>query len=274
MANPFKAINKKERIDIRPIKQDRHVLFDEFINDNDERRVAIGLALTTASKIRGMDFSDVDSIVFDEFIPERHVHRIKGEGEAFLHLYETVNRNRELDGEPPVRVYLLANAISLNNPILMALGAVSIIADMKVKGRKRYTDRKRDLYIELMDNAEFRESKSQTALYKLAGGTDFSEQALNNQFTSDDMQLIKKVPLDEYRPVWAFENYTVYEHKSNGLMHIAKKKSNVELRYNQNDADIIYWRFAPRYRLAILRRMVTFDDYGTKVLFDSLTSRH
>ena len=52
-------------------------------------------ALSTISNLRGFSLEDVDIMIFDEFIPERHERLIRAEGDALLNAYETVNRNRE-----------------------------------------------------------------------------------------------------------------------------------------------------------------------------------
>ncbi len=267
--NPFKTINRNLGLNIEVDIQNGLGLFIR-----DEEIVGYGCALSTFAKMRGMDFSDVTTTIFDEFIPEKHIHKIPNEGDAFFHFYETVNRNRELDGQPPMKVYLLANAINLNNPILLALGIVSKIAEMKVKGQQRYTNRERCLYVELMHNAEFTDAKKETALYRLSGGTQFSEQALNNSFAYDDMSMIGKVNLSEYVPDFVFGNYTIFSHKSNGNLYIKAGRANTAIKYNESDRDIMYWKFAPRYRLAILLRSIKFDDYATKLVFDSLTKRN
>ena len=69
--------------------------------------VAVGIALSVVANIRGIDFSDYDYILFDEFIPSDGERPIKREFEAFLNFYETVNRNRELEGKPAVKCFLI-----------------------------------------------------------------------------------------------------------------------------------------------------------------------
>lgn len=280
-ANPFKIINRNEgcRIGCDYISREHMATIgrmetDEKGNEYVAEQYGYGVALSTFSKMRGLDFSDVDVVIFDEFIPEKHVHKINQEGQAFLHFYETVNRNREFEGQPPLRCYLLANAINLNNDILLSLGIVSRIADMKVKGICKFTDKKRGLYIELMENAEFAARKGETALYRLTGGTEFAEQALNNVFTGDSFQLIdRNVKLIEYTPNFTFGVYTVFTHKNTGDMYICKKKSSGVLRYEECDRDIMYYRFAPTYRMYKISRRIKFDDYATMLVFDSLTKR-
>lgn len=274
LGNPFKSYNRNNGTYITvEVQKKIGLIYDET---NIEERVfkAYALALSTFAKMRGVDFTDVDITIFDEFIPEKHVHKIAHEGEAFLHFYETVNRNRELEGRPPMRVYMLANSINLNNDILLTLGIVSRIAEMKVKGQKRYTDKKRGIYIELMENAAFTDEKKETALYRLAGGTSFSEEALNNNFAGDDMSMITKdINLKEYTPCFSFDIYTVFSHKSTGSLYIAKKRADGTQALKATDRDILYWRFAPQYRLATLQRDVKYDDYATKLVFDALTKR-
>lgn len=274
LGNPFKSYNRNNGTYFYvEAKKDSGIVYNQTSEETKEM-VAYCHALSTFAKMRGVDYTDVDITIFDEFIPEKHVHKIKNEGEAFLHFYETVNRNRELEGKPPMRVYLLANAINLNNDILLTLGLVSIIADMKVKGRKKYTDKRRGVYIELMENAEFAQEKSETALYRLTGGTSFSEQAINNNFAGDDMRCVdKNVKLAEYNPVFSFDVYTVFQHKNNGTLYICKKKSDGVKHFTGFDKDIMYWSFAPSYRLASLQRSIKYDDYATKLVFDSITSR-
>lgn len=273
-ANPFKSVCRSHRgLEITCDKsEDIGIFYRE--DGGEQTSIGYALALSTFSKLRGMDFSDCDIIIFDEMIPERHTHRIAHEGDAFFNLYETINRNREFSGELPLRVYMLANAINLNNPILLSMNLVSTIAEMSVKGQSKFTDKKRSIYIELINNQKFRTAKEATALYRLTGGTTFQEQALDNKFAYDDMSLIReKVPLNEYVPAFTFGKYTVYKHKSKSQMYIAMRKSSATKRYEECDADIMYWRFAPNYRLAILNRSVFFDSYETKLVFDALTKR-
>lgn len=276
-ANPYKSIMVNEGIEIKASYINKYNVgfFDLMEGDEKVRNVSTGVALSTFSKMRGLDFSDITDLIFDEFIPEKHVNKIREEGEAFLHAYETINRNRELEGRPPLRVYLLANAINLNNDILLKLGCVTVIAKMMQEGKKRYTDKKRGVYVELLSNDLFVAEKSRTTLYQLAGDSNFTAQSLKNQFTGDDMRLIKKdVPINEYNPIFVLEDYVVYQHKATGDMHIRKSKASSKLqRYVLQDKDVLYWRFAPKYRMACLTKTISYDDYTTKLIFDAVTSR-
>lgn len=271
--NPFKKLNKNEGWTIHA----------EFVSsestgyiykDKEDPTSLYGymLPLSVFGSMRSVDFSDVDIVIFDEFIPEKALMS-NNLGEAFLHFYETVNRNRELEGKPPLTVILMGNAIALDNDILLAMGVISTMSNMVAKGQKRLTNKERGFYIEIMENLDFQKRKGETALYKLTRGTSFEKQALFNEFTVDDFRPVKDVPLKEYNPLFMFGDFCVFEHKSNGELYIAKKKMSGVVHFEELDADVMYWRFAPKYRQAVLMRLVKYDDYGTKLVFDSLTTR-
>ena len=277
--NPFKKLNKDFGwdIDVDYVStESTGYIYRE--KGNQDSLFGYIVPLSVFGSIRGVDFSDVDWTIFDEFIPERALTSTNL-GHAFLHFYESVNRNREFDefgepsGIPPMLVTMLGNAIALDNDILLAMGIISEMANMISKQQVKRTLRTRGVYIEIMENLDFKKAKGETALYKLTQGTNFYKQALNNEFTADDFRPIDKVPLNEYKPLFRFGDFTVFEHKSKGELYIAKKKVTGVVTFEELDVDVMYWRFAPRYRQACLARLVKYDDYGTKLLFDSLTTR-
>lgn len=61
-------------------------------------------------------------------------------------MYETVNRNRELQGEKPVQVFLLGNTNNISIPILETLGLVEVIENMQRKNKKMYSNKSRALF--------------------------------------------------------------------------------------------------------------------------------
>lgn len=277
-ANPFKKMNSNEDMFVFPEYSSKTKIstFYRQIDPSDPESpaepVGYGVALSTFSTLRGVDFSDVTTIIFDEFIPEKTAMKMRGEGSAFMNMYETVNRNRELEGDEPCHVMLLANSISLNSEILLEMHAVSDIAHMIRKGQYRTTLRERGLYIELINEEKFRELKSKTALYRLAGESDYSRQALNNEFTQDDFSYVaKKVSLPEYRPIICFANqYTIYEHKSERRWYVDSRRSEAPIRLSSSQTDYLVKEWGYAYAYFVVYRKILFDDYGTKMLFDNI----
>ena len=120
--NPFKAVNAAIGSEITAVRDHGSVEFRRPGADPDQAEletIGYGAALSTVATIRGSDFSDVDVIVFDEFIAMTGERPIKNEVFAFLNFVETVNRNRELQGREPVKVFMLGNANRLMNPYFL-----------------------------------------------------------------------------------------------------------------------------------------------------------
>ena len=172
-------------------------------------------ALSTIANIRGFDGSDVDLLIYDEFIPEPHARPIKEEHEAFLNAYETINRNRELQGRKPLQVLCLANANTLANPLFIGLSLVTKAERMNRTGQEYSIDMKRGCVLVNLCESSISDRKRDTALYRLTGNSDFTKMALANDFAGEDERgKIGSKPIKEYRPIAAIGEICIYRHKS------------------------------------------------------------
>lgn len=125
--NPFKRWCLDHGRDVRIRAEGKHYRIIDF--GADERpTIGYAAALSTFGNLRGVDLSDVRTVMFDEFVERRTLSF--PQFETFANLYETVNRNRELLGERPLQVFLLSNSQALNNPILAGYGVIPIIEQM------------------------------------------------------------------------------------------------------------------------------------------------
>lgn len=170
-----------------------------------------GAALDIARK-RSLPFEDVSLWWYDEFIPEPHVKRVRGEGAALLSAYETINRNRELEGHPPLRVVMTANTINLGNPLLMELGVVTAFAKMEVERTANYKWlpglRGGTLLVYPWDSP-ISERKAGTSLYK--DGNSGNDKALGSSWgTYGDY---KHPNYKEYKPYMDMGELRIYQHR-------------------------------------------------------------
>lgn len=263
--NPFKTLNIDKGYCVEPFQIKR---FNGFgIQKGEGNAIGYGVALSTFASMRSQDFSDVDRIFFEEFIPEKHKRKIKGEGQALLNVYETINRNRELKGEEPVELIMCANGIDLANPILMELRATSIIAKMLANGQRRITIPERGLYIELIPRTKVSDLKQKTALYKLANN-DFSIDALETKFRGADLEYVKKnVNQRSYKPEFKFGDFVIFSNKEH--FYVAETNMPCKVEIPERELQRFKLVFGPKYR--ILRGMgrIYFDDYITLTLFDA-----
>lgn len=234
--SPFKSLNTDMGISVesRPITKYNAA----FYNGDDETPIGYTCALSTISNIRGFDASDVKIWIYDEFIPESHERPLKNEGMAFLNAYETMNRNRELKGMPPLQVLALANANDISNPIFLELGIVSKVEKAMRKGQNCYIDRERGIGVFLLTGSPISQAKSNTVLYKLAGGGDFRKMSLDNDFVNRDYSNIANRNLAEYSLIVSVGELGIYRHKSSRKLFVSTHKSGTAVTFSSSDYDL------------------------------------
>ena len=228
------------------------------------------MALSTIANIRGFDASDVDCLIYDEFIGEKHESKIQHEGTAFLNAIETIARNRELSGRQPLKVIGLSNSNMLANPLFIELQIVTECERMLNKSQTIRSLPMRDLTLILLNTTPISEKKAQTSLYKLAGrDSSFSKMALDNEFTAEEMADIKSLSLREYRPIVTVGELNIYRHKSRNDYYITGHSSGSPSQYDSSPMELKRFRHDFYYLwLAYLRRAVMFESYIYKVLFE------
>jgi hypothetical protein len=228
-------------------------------------------ALSTVSNLRGFDASDVDLLIYDEFIPEKHERPIKNEGAAFLNAYETINRNRELKGKKPVQVLCLANAVDLANPILLELELVKKADQMKRKKQEVYFDRDRGICMIIMDNSPISNQKRATALYRLTKNSAFAGMSLNNNFTGEEIGRIKSKPLIEYIPIVVVGELCIYQHKSNHTLYASMHKMGTPPSFGTGDTERC--RFRRQFSWLwdeYMENNIEFEEYLAEILLTKI----
>lgn len=233
--------------------------------------LGLGVALSVFSNVRGIDGMDYQTIIFDEFIKEAHERPIKNEGEAFLNMYETLNRNRELPPlkQAPLKCLLLANSNDLRSPILDALGLVDIIDRMLTKGQEYKTIRNGMLSIYLYQDSPVSRAKASTALYQVANNADFSNMALNNHFSGANYEYVKSCPLKEYHPLCSIGDVTVFEHNSDRGLYYVIDGIKSDVVYTTYPVDMRAFRqdFFFLYE-ALLDKSLYYSSASVKIRFE------
>lgn len=254
--NPFKKVNQDRERDVT-MKAAGEIY---VIRDNDaEEIIGYGAALSTFENMRGVDLSDVELVLFDEFIENRKLSF--NQGKAFLNFYETVNRNRELEGRPALICILLSNAQRLNNPILAELSLIPVIEKMINAGETMtVTD---DYFIEL-PVSEVSEEKKETALYRMAAGSAYADEAIKNLFANDSFYNIKKQPLAEYRAVCALDDIYIYRHKSRDTWYCCRSRATCQVFNSRDQGAAFNRRYGPQLRNALVSGKVFFSEFVIK----------
>lgn len=240
----------------------------------DEREV-IGyiMSLIGIADIRGMDTSDVKIWVYDEFIPEKHKRNIRDESTCILQAFETIGRNRELEGKPPLRLVALANSNRVDNALFEAFGLINIAQDMSDGKRAPvYANTERGILLIFLEDSPISKRKRNTVLYKAAAIEGFTQMALDNDFPSIDSSRIKSMPLGEFRPLASCGELNIYRHKSNNIWYISGHRSGHPMIYSNTDTDIARMRdrFSSVWFNYIEQNNVYFENTACLVLFEKL----
>lgn len=227
------------------------------------------IALSAISSIRGFDASLVQDIIYDEFIHELHEKPMRAEFEALANAYETINRNRELKGFPPVKLYLLANSNSLDSDILLGFKIIETLRRMRRKQKTIFLDQKRSLLVIDLWASPISQAKKDTALYKLTKGSEFYDMALENDFSHDRTDKIKSMPLIEYKIDIEVGELCFYKHKSKREYYITKTRMGTpkEVINPSGEGRKRLIRKYDRYYKAFINDAVKFENMTCKILF-------
>lgn len=264
--NPFKrwSSDHKRNIYIKAGKEINEIVEIKSDAEGNETTCLCGyaVALSTFENLRGVDFSDIDIIMYDEFIqtaPLRFdVFR------AFLNMYESVNRNRELTGDEPVKVFFLANTQELNNGILAGFDLITDIEKMFLHGQKRYS--RGDFYIELCQSS-ISQMKETSVLYRnLPKNHEYRREAIDNQFARNDFSGIGKIRnFREYKPLCNIDGFTIYSHKSRMSYYVNTSYSNKVPSFNSKNQKALFYRaYGGRLSDAYARGLLYCDTFVTR----------
>ena len=222
----------------------------------------LGLALSTIAQMRGFNGSLFTDIFFDEFIPEKVVMKRKGEGDALLNAYTTVNGNRELKGKPPLKMWLAANAFDISSPILAALNLTNAVVEMSRAGEE-YRIIDGGVFLCIPRSQAIITQRKQTAMLSYlsnkTGASDFYETAVNNSFAYDSLDLIRPKPLKGFKPYAAFGNMYIWA--NNSSFYVCRSRHNCNAQYGKSAEDKVraqmdYVKMKERY----FRGVITFSD--------------
>ena len=270
--NPFKALNNDTGSNalVKSISKYNAKIVEE--TEEDERILGYTCALSTIANMRGFDASDVELLIYDEFIPEKHERAIKNEGSAFLNAYETINRNREIKGEKPLQVLCLANAFNIANPIFLELGLVGRCEKMKNAGQEIFIDKERGVCVVLLQKSKISKAKADTALYRLSSGS-YADMALSNDFVYNNADNIKSMALKEFKLLCTVGEISIYKHKSKRLFYVSEHRTGTAPIYKSDEVNLQRYRKNHGVALygAYMRNNVICESLLTKSLFELYT---
>lgn len=277
---PFRAINYEYGCDIRSDSLSKSLSgFFTYEYDLEKKKyfrvgepIGYMSALSTFANLNSASFPNVDVLIFDEFIAKASEHPIKEEASAYFGFYETIARNRELQGKEPLLSICMANSNKLITPLFIELNLVNRLMQSREKGYDYFVDSERGILVIDITNSPITTQKRETSLYKLTKNTSYNSMALDNEFYDFDDDNVSYKKLTEYVPLCQVGELFIYNHKSEQKFYVSSKQSGTfNDVYKTSDSDlrsfmIKYGTNIRAYYLAY--RVVDFESFLVKALFE------
>ncbi len=275
--NPYKSLNidKGTNISFFTLTKYNAAIYEADTDENNKlipngESLGVGGALSTISNLRGFDASDIDVVLFDEFIPEKHERPIKNEATALFNALETIGRNRELKKNNPLKLIALANSNDISNDYFVQLKLVGIAERMAEKGQELYCDDNRGILLIILKQSPIGYLKKRSSLYRLTEGTDFSSMSICNNFVGVVRDCIHSEDLRQYRIYITLGELAIYKHKSENTYYITNHISGVPKHEYSTSINSIREFRAKHHNIwfAYIINKVKFETYVCQVLFE------
>lgn len=279
-ANPFQSLNADYGYDlgIEMITEKRGGIY-HCKSENDVIKtfgapIGHAVPMTSIARMKGFELKKSRYWLYDEFIKEAHVPRLKGEGDALFAAYDSICRNREFFGEPPIYMDLCSNATDIYNEIFKSLGIVADVEKMVATGVRDKIFHKRGLGVHLLASPpEFIKKREQTAIMRLTQGTRYHDMALGNCFSYNDFSLIGYQKVAGFQPICHIKQYEkggadayIYRKKGERRYYVSYAPAKCELFTIQHLQDV--QRFQRKYgvmlRNPFTQGKLTFESYELK----------
>lgn len=223
--SPWVPLNRDFGTNVKPrlLKDWLGAFYDADPDGNPVGPVINYVASMNAIKhLKGMDLSEAEWIIFDEFIPQAGEVVKKAEGEMLLNLFETVNRDRRKRGRPGLKLILFANAEEISTHITNALEVVDIMADMQATGQNIYYDAERGILFHHITEADFpMQDVEKLDMYKVMKGTAWADKSFGGQFSSNDFSAVRPRSLKHMRCLYHLH----YRRVNDAYIYLSNKDS-------------------------------------------------
>lgn len=222
--SPWKPLNRDFGINVRG--RLLHEGIGAFYDSDDEGEpvgsvINYVASLNAIKTIKGMDMSDAEWMILDEFIPLKGEVVKRDEGEMLLSVYETLNRDRVKRGRPPLKLILMANSEEISTHITNELEVVDTIADMQARGIHKYYDENRGIFYHHISNEECpRTEKERSGMERVMAGTAYAAKAYGGEFSGNDFSNICDMSLKHMRCLYHLH----YRKKHDAYIYLDPRK--------------------------------------------------
>ena len=272
--SPWAPLNRDFNLNVKPrlLKEGLGAFYDADMDGNPCGPVVNYVASLNAIKsLKGMDLSEAEWIIFDEFVPQAGEVVKKAEGEMLLDLYETVNRDRRKRGRPGLKLILFANAEEISTHITNELEVVDTMAWMQATGTNIYYDHARGILFHhiTMEDFPMQEVELQD-MYKVMRGTAWAEKSFEGSFSKNDFSNVVKRPLKHMRCLYHLKyrrhnDAYIYLSNKDGTYYMCSTPGKSIQNYNldrENEQKRFHFEHGIQLREACIADRMQFEKYS------------
>ena len=272
--SPWSPLNRDFGLNVKPrlLKDGLGAFYDADPDGNPVGPVINYVCSLNAMKmLKGMDLSDAEWIIFDEFIPQAGEVVKKAEGEMLLDLFETVNRDRRKRGKPGLKLILFANAEEISTHITNALEVVDIMAEMQATGKNIYYDAERRILFHHITSDDFPQTEEELQdMYQVMKGTAWAEKSFGGQFANNDFSMVMQKPIKHYRCLYKLKYRRrnvayIYLSNKDGSYYMTSRAGNYIQEYDldrENQQKKFYLDHVLQLREACISDRFYFEKYS------------
>ena len=272
--SPWVPLNRDFGLNVKPrlLKDGLGAFYDADPEGNPVGPVVNYIASLNAIKtIKGMDLTEAEWIIFDEFIPQAGEVVKQAEGEMLLDLYETVNRDRRKRGRPGLKLILFANAEEISTHITNELEVVDYMAEMQASGQNILYIEERGILLHHITDEDFPMQDIELQdMARVMKGTAWADKSFGGQFSKNDFTAIEKRSLKHMRCLYHLKfkrqhHAYIYLSNKDGTFHMCSTPGKYLQSYDldrENQQKKFYFDHVLLLRDACISDRFTFEKYS------------
>lgn len=272
-ASPYAPLKKDKNIRVGGVEIDDG--FGAFYELDDEgqptgRLLCYVLSFNKVLTYKGNDFSDVELLVFDEFIPQIGERIKKAEGELLLDLYQTVSRDRLKRGRNPLKLILFANAEQISVPVTQELEIIDDMADLDASGATHLYIEDRDILLHHITDEEVPlQECEKVGIWKGMNGTAWFDKSFGGKFVHNDFSNVMPRKLKHSKPILEVQYkthfYYIYNNEEKGTYYMTSTPAKARIRFNlnrENEQKRFYYEHLIDLHDACINERFKFEKYS------------
>lgn len=271
--SPYAPLKKDKLIRVAGSKiDDGFGAFYEADNEGQPtgRLLCYVLSFNKITTYKGNDFSEVELLVFDEFIPQLGERIKRSEGEALLDLYQTVSRDRQKRGRKPLKMILFANAEQISVPVTQELEIIDDMADLNASGKTHFYNQDRDILLHHITNEEVPiKEEEKEGIFKGMAGTAWHDKSFGGQFIHNDFTNVVERSLKRGKPILQLKYkthfYYIYYKEEKGTYYMCSHPAKAYRQYDlnrENEQKKFYYDYLIDLREACIEERFKFEKYS------------